>query len=253
MPIDVQSMDGASMNDGRVPGGALPLMSELVTAPAFRVAFRGYDTKQVDRYAHLIEAELEATKHAHAELAADLRSLADQLDRAHEELAVLRRRPSVDDAIAFRHLGPRVEEILANANAEADEILAAARRRAQELQASSEQQVGAVRAEHAREAAEFEERRRWLREEEERWTRLLRSRQEQVTRAEHYRRKVQEGAEQILTSATLQHERVVASALARSEQMLAEATAQAEQIRGAAQRSDLGDQADPGASTEPGD
>jgi cell division septum initiation protein DivIVA len=211
-------------------------MTDLVTAPAFRVAFRGYDSGQVDRYARLVEAELRAAKVAQRELAADVRSLAEQLDRAHEELALLRRRPSVDDTVAFRHLGPRVEHILAEAHAEADEIRSAATRSVQELRTGSQEQLRAVQEEYARVVAEFDQRRRWLREEEERWTRLLRSRQEQVTRAEHYRHKVQEGAEEMLESATLQHERVVASALARCEEMLARASAQAAEIRDAARR-----------------
>jgi cell division septum initiation protein DivIVA len=232
----VVSGAAGSVDGTAVPGAKLPVLEGLVTAPAFRVAFRGYDAGQVDRYARLVEAELRAAKLAQRELAADVRSLADQIDRAHEELAVLRRRPSVDDAVAFRHLGPRVEQILAEAHAEADEIRAAASRSAEELRTSSAEQLQAVRAEHDRAVAEFEQRRSWLREEEERWTRLLRSRQEQVTRAEHYRHKVQEGAEEILASATLQHQRVVASALARSEEILAQAAAQADQIRDAARR-----------------
>ncbi len=220
-------------------GPTLPLMDEIPSVPTFRMTLRGSDTREVDRYTHLIEAELEAAKAAHRELAADMRSLAEQLDRANEELAVLRRRPSVDDTIAFRHLGPRVEQILADAHAEADEILATAVRSAHELQAESDERVRGVREEHDRIVAEFEAHRRWLHEEDERWTRLLRSRQEQVARAEHYRRKIQQSAEEILESATLQHQRVVASALARSEQILDEATARAARIRDEARREAL--------------
>ena len=102
--------------DGDAPEIMLPLMADLrVTVPAFRVALRGYDTREVDRYANLVEAEIEATRAAHRELASDVRSLADQLDRANEELAILRRRPSIDDTVAFRHLGPRVEQDQAHA------------------------------------------------------------------------------------------------------------------------------------------
>jgi cell division septum initiation protein DivIVA len=221
-------------------GATLPLMSEVATAPSFRVALRGYDTREVDRYAHLVEAELQATKVAHRELAADVRSLADQLDRATEELAILRRRPSVDDTIAFRHLGPRVEQILADAHAEADEIRAAASRAAEEVRSAAEEQVRAIQEEHVRVATDFAAHRRWLHDEDDRWVRLLRSRQEQVTRAEHYRRKIQEGAEEILDAATREHERVLASALARAEEMLDQATAQADQIRDDARRRALG-------------
>lgn len=237
----VAPMAPAADPPAEIPGGKLPLLNELVTAPSFRIALRGYDTREVDRYAHLVEAELAARAAAHRELAADVRSLADQLDHANEEVAVLRRRPAVDDEIAFKHLGPRVEQILTDAHAEAEEVLAAASRSAQELRDSNQDELAALRAEHERAVADYEEHRRWLREEEERWTRLLRSRQEQVTRAEHYRRKLQEGAEEILASATQQQERLIASAMARSEEIIAQAHARAEEIRAAA----LEEQQDP--------
>lgn len=227
----VRDGDEETTVDEQPAGATLPLMAEVVTAPSFRIGLRGYDTREVDRYAHVMEAELDAAKVAQRELAADVRSLADQLDRAHEELAVLRRRPSVDDTITFRHLGPRVEQILAEASAEADEIRAAASRAADQLRVDTEEQLRDLRENHAQLAVEFEQHRQWLHDEDERWTRLLRSRQEQVARAEHYRRKVQEGAEEILAAANAEHDRIVASALARCEQMLQEASAQAEQIR----------------------
>src|SRR5690606_27278224 len=88
--------------------------------PAFRVGFRGYDTREVDRWARYMQAQVEAARVAHDELTREMRRLAEQLDRANEEIAELRRRPTVDDTIAFRHLGPRVEQILEHAHAEAE-------------------------------------------------------------------------------------------------------------------------------------
>ena len=231
----VAPMAPAADPPAEVPGGKLPLLNEMVTAPSFRVVLRGYDARQVDRYAHLVEAELRARTVAHQELAADLHSIALQLDRANEEIAVLRRRPTVDDEVAFKHLGPRVEQILVDAHAEAEEVVAAATRSADELRARNQEQLDAIRAEYEQAVATYEEHRRWLREEEERWARLLSSRQEQVTRAEHYRRKVQEDAEAILASATQQGERVVDSAMARAEEVLAQANTEAARIRAAAE------------------
>ena len=132
-----------------VPGGKLPLLNELVTAPSFRIGLRGYDTREVDRYAHLVEAELAARAAAHRELAADVRSLAEQLDRANEEVAVLRRRPAVDDEIAFKHLGPRVDQILSDAHAEADDIVASATRTAEQTRAKYQGELDALRAQAA--------------------------------------------------------------------------------------------------------
>ncbi len=214
----------------------LPLLDEVVTAPAFRVAFRGYDTAEVDRYASRVEAELEASLDAQRELAAENRSLANQLDRAREELAILRRRPTVDDAISFRHLGPRVEQILATAQAEADEIRRSAAESALVMRERAVAYARRVEAEHERALARLATRRQWLVDEESSWTRLLAARQRAVARAEEYRRRVQRDAEELLESASAQHEQVVASALRRSELILAQASAQAATIRDSARQ-----------------
>ena len=206
-------------------------MDEVVTTPSFRFTFRGYDAREVDRYAHYMESEIEAAAEVQNQLAADVRSLADQLDKAHEELAQLRRRPSVDDEVSFRHLGPRVEQILAEAHAEAEAIRQAAREHTTRERESAEAHIRLAQAEHAKIVAEYEQRQLQLREEEERWTIRLRDRQEAVARAEAYRSRMRRDAEELLATAQAQHERVIASALARSEQVLSRAAAWAAQTR----------------------
>ena len=212
----------------------LPLLDEVVTAPAFRVAFRGYDAHEVDRYTQRVEAELEASLSAQRELAADVRSLNAQLDRAREEVAVLRRRPAVDDRIGFQHLGPRVEQILADAQAEADQIRRSAAEAAATLRERTDAYVRRVEAEHERTLARLAAKREWLIEQERGWSRHLATRQRAVARAEDYRRRIREGAEELLEAATVQHERVVTSALRRGEHILAQASIQAASIRYAA-------------------
>jgi cell division septum initiation protein DivIVA len=209
----------------------LPLLSEVATTPSFRLAFRGYDSREVDRYANYMESEVEAAAAVHQQLAADVRSLTEQLERAHEELAHLRRRPTVDDEVSFRHLGPRVEQILAEAQAEAEAIRAAANEHATREREAAEAHARAVQAEHARAITEAEQRQQQLRNEEERWTLRLRDRQDAVARAEAYRTRVRRDAEELLATAQAQHERVIASALARSEQVLTRAAAWAAQTR----------------------
>jgi cell division septum initiation protein DivIVA len=204
--------------------------------PSFRLAFRGYDAREVDRYAYHVEAEIEAAAAIQRDLAADVRSLTDQLGKAHEELSTLRRRPTVDDAVSFRHLGPRVEQILAEAHAEAEAIRQAATENAAWLREATDAHVRAVEAEHAQIIAAYEDRERWMRDEEERLTVRLRTRQNAVTRAEEYRDRLREDAEQLLAAAQEQHERVVASALAHSEQTRARALALAQEIREQAER-----------------
>jgi cell division septum initiation protein DivIVA len=204
--------------------------------PSFRLAFRGYDAREVDRYAYHVEAEIEAAAAVQRDLAADVRSLTDQLGKAHEELSTLRRRPSVDDAVSFRHLGPRVEQILAEAHAEADAIRQAANDRAAWLREATDAHVRAVEAEHARVIAGFEERRQWLRDEEERLTLRLRARQDAVARAEAYRDRLRANAERLLAAAQEQHERLLGSAVTYSEQTRARAIAAAKEIREQAER-----------------
>lgn len=235
MPAAPQS-DPNALAAAPAAGETLPLMSELITAPSFRVAMRGYDSREVDRWVRFMETQVATAKNAQRELAAEVRSLADQLDRAHEELAVLRRRPSVDDTIAFRHLGPRVEQILSDAHAEADEILRSARSAADELRVRTEEQLRTAREQHTRADEESEAHRKWLQEEEQRWSRLLNARKNAAERADEYRRRVRRDAEELLEAATAQHERIVASAMARTEQMLAQTSAETTALREGAQR-----------------
>jgi cell division septum initiation protein DivIVA len=216
--------------------GALPLLNEVRTMPSFRVAFRGYDPREVDRYAFDVEAELDASAMAQRDLTANVRSLTDQLGRAHEELLTLRRRPSVDDAVSFRHLGPRVEQILVEAHAEADAIRRSATENAAWLKETADAQVQAAAAEHARLVAGFEERERWIRVEEERLTVRLRTRQEAIARAEAYRDRVRTEAEELLAAAQEQHDRLIDSAMAHSAQTRTKAFELAAEIRGQAEQ-----------------
>ena len=152
------------MISGVADTGSLPLLREVTTMPSFRLAFRGYDAREVDRYAYHVEAEIEAATAIQRDLAADVRSLTDQLGKAHEELSTLRRRPTVDDNISFRHLGPRVEQILAEAHAEAEAIRQAAIESAAWLREATDAHVRGVEAEHARTVAGFEELELWMRD-----------------------------------------------------------------------------------------
>jgi cell division septum initiation protein DivIVA len=224
------------MISGVVDTDSVPLLSEVTTMPSFRVAFRGYDPREVDRYAYHMEAEIEAATAIQRDLAADVRSLTDQLGRAHEELSTLRRRPAADDTVSFRHLGPRVEQILTEAHAEAEAIRQGANENAAWLREATDAYVRAVVAEHARTVADYDERERWMRAEEERLTQRLRTRQDAVARAEQYRDKVRVDAEQLLAAAQEQLERLVASTLEHAEQTMARAHAQAREIRARAER-----------------
>ena len=104
----------------------LRLASPLETEPAFTLTFRGYNKREVDQYAHITETQLNAAVAERNDLVSRVRTLTDQLHQAHGELVDLRRRPSVDAKLSFRHLGPRIEQILAEAEQQADAVRAAA-------------------------------------------------------------------------------------------------------------------------------
>src|SRR5215475_2328563 len=102
------------------------LSNAMPTEPSFTIMFRGYNRREVDQYAHLAEAQLTAAYSERQELAARVQNLTDQVAQAHSELVELRRRPGPNDKLNFRHLGPRVEQILAEAERQADAVRAAA-------------------------------------------------------------------------------------------------------------------------------
>jgi len=105
---------------------ALSVSTSLATEPTFATVFRGYHKREVDQYAHLVESHLAASVAERQEMLARIRGLTDELQRVHSELVELRRRPVLDDKVSFRHLGPRVEQILAEAEDQADAIRNAA-------------------------------------------------------------------------------------------------------------------------------
>jgi cell division septum initiation protein DivIVA len=94
----------------------------VANEPSFDIAFRGYDRHAVDQYAHTMEAQLVALVAERQESQAQLRILGSQLHQVQAEVIELRRRPTPDDNISYRHLGLRVEQMLALAEEQAHEL-----------------------------------------------------------------------------------------------------------------------------------
>src|SRR5688500_9303438 len=95
------------------------------TEPNFEIAVRGYKRDQVDKYFAQAEGEIAALGAERDAAYTQLQALASQLQEAHIELAELRRQAARGD-VSFRHLGPRVEQILALTEDQAEEIRASA-------------------------------------------------------------------------------------------------------------------------------
>src|SRR5947207_7925510 len=108
-------------------GDLFSLNTEAAGEPTFDQALRGYDRRQVDKYVKAIEAEVAALATEREEAYAQVQALALQVQRLQAELIDIRHRTGVSaDAVSFRHLGPRVEQILALAEEQAEQIKAGA-------------------------------------------------------------------------------------------------------------------------------
>src|SRR5262245_19442469 len=108
-------------------GGELfALGQDVVADPGFDVALRGYERRQVDRYVTQVEAEVAALAGERDEAYRQAQALAGQVHDLQNQMAQLRHHTAADASVSFRHLGPRVEQILALAEEQAEAIRAGA-------------------------------------------------------------------------------------------------------------------------------
>lgn len=133
-----------------------PSRDDAASRPAFMVALRGYDKRQVDDYLARRDGELSTLVTERDRALSQVQHLATRLDQVQAELVEARQRPARVDRASFRDLGPTVDEILAlaekqakdivdlsaqraaNHQAEAERVLAEARLRSDQLRADSE-------------------------------------------------------------------------------------------------------------------
>jgi len=104
----------------------LPIGPGPAPEATFDVALRGYDKRQVDRFVAHVETELGALTAERDAAFAQAQALAAQAQGLEHELTDLRRRTAAGAGVSYRHLGPRVEQILALAEEQADAIRAGA-------------------------------------------------------------------------------------------------------------------------------
>src|SRR5687767_15858260 len=81
--------------------------------PTFELAFRGYEKRQVDRYVQQVEAELAALAAERDEIYGQVALLNQHVQHLQQELASTRRYVPTGENLSYRHLGPKVEQILA--------------------------------------------------------------------------------------------------------------------------------------------
>src|SRR5689334_13522248 len=111
-----------SMSHG---GEIFGLGGDAASEPSFETALRGYEKKQVERYVARAENEISALVSEREQAYSQIQAMAGQIDRLQQEAAQSRRQPGLAD-VSFRHLGPKVEEILAKAEEVAADIKSSA-------------------------------------------------------------------------------------------------------------------------------
>src|SRR5918911_5389294 len=117
------------------------LGGDAASEPNFETALRGYEKKQVERYVARAENEIAALAGEREQAYAQIQAMAQQIERLQQEAAQARRQPGLGPDVSFRHLGPRVEQILALAEEQAEAIRASARNEIATLRAQAEQML----------------------------------------------------------------------------------------------------------------
>jgi cell division septum initiation protein DivIVA len=220
---------------GREPTN-LRLASPLETEPTFTLTFRGYNRREVDHYAQITETQIQAAVAERNELASRIRSLSDQLHQAHAELVDLRRRPRVDDKISFKHLGPRVEQILAEAEREADAVRTAAANSLSEERAAVAGERVRISDDFNRMVREYELGQQNRRAEEEvSIAKRLEAVRVEVAEGQAYARRVRTEAEEVISAAQAEVRRLLADANGQADRVRTEAAEHADAVRSKAE------------------
>src|SRR6185312_15672121 len=131
------------------------LTNGIHTEPSFDNVMRGYHKRQVDRYVARVEAEILALATERDEAIAHIHLLTDQVHQLQADLAEARR-VGASTAISFRHLGPRVEQILALAEEQADAIRNEAEQTVVDRQGEADRVVAKAIEERASAMRDFE-------------------------------------------------------------------------------------------------
>ena len=207
------------------------LTPPMATESTFSIVFRGYNKREVDQYTRLSEADIAAAQAERLEMQARIRGLSDQLRDVNAELVELRRRPQLDSRVTFRHLGLRVEQILAEAEEQAEALRQVAVESVQQQKDLAEAELRDAEGMRARITREVEADMSLKRSEAERETvRMRESANLEVEESKAYARRIRTEADAILTDANDEARRIVAAAKANCERMWADCAASLEAV-----------------------
>src|ERR1700759_3757214 len=107
-------------------GEILGLGGDAATEPSFETALRGYEKKQVERYVARAENEIAALSAEREQAYAQIQAMNARIEQLQQEAVQARGQGPLSGEVSFRHLGPRVEQILTLAEEQAEAIKASA-------------------------------------------------------------------------------------------------------------------------------
>src|SRR6185503_4351280 len=137
-------------------GELLGLGGGVRSEPDFDTAIRGYLKPQVDKWVDNAANDIAVLTAERDEAFIQIQALAAQVQELQMELADLRRNTTHVGQVSFRHLGPRVEQILALAEDQAEAIRAGAVQEIADRRAEAEHILAAARERAARANQDFE-------------------------------------------------------------------------------------------------
>jgi cell division septum initiation protein DivIVA len=195
-------------------GGNMRALGDNVpTERSFDIVFRGYARRDVDQYVLHLENQLAALVGERQENQAQVRNLSTQLNQVQAELIELRRRPGLGDKATFHHLGPRIEHMLSESEAQAEEIRAQAIAEMAKDRSRTAELLAEAREKKARALQDLDDALSQRRAEESREAaKRMEAASAKVTEAQEYAQRLQLEADSVLAAAVREAQRVTQAA-----------------------------------------
>src|SRR5215469_10748734 len=221
-------------------GDLYELSGGVPNEPSFDIAVRGYKKDQVDHYVHGLETEVAALGAERDEAYAQLHALAAQVHQLQNELTEQRRRGAGRvpvDQVSFRHLGPRVEQMLAIAEDEAEAIKARALASIEQQRVEARRILHDAKNQHDQAVRDFEAALAVRRAEEERAAAGRRSELDaEIARGREYVAQQRSEADTSLANARQEAEGIVGHARQEGEGIVGHARQEGDGIVGHARQ-----------------
>ena len=192
----------------------------------------GYSKSQVDRAMARNDAVIAALTAERDESLLQLQAYAVRLQQLQQEMHDLRRHTAANAMVSFRHLGPRVEQILTLAEEQAEAIRAGAAHEIAAQRTEAERMLAEARAQAHQATSDFEIALAARRHEEEQASGQRRAAlHTEIAQVQEYAAKLRADAEAALQAAREEAGRIVAAGAAQFQQARAQADATLHDLR----------------------